>query len=134
MAKANAKKTVKRSKKTRQIVQHGQAHIMASFNNTIVSITDEKGNVLTWATGWSAGFKGARESTPYAAQVTAEQAVERAKTLHSIESVDVYVKWIGIGREQAIRGLISAWVDLKAIYDITPIPHNGCRKKKVRKL
>lgn len=129
-----AKATVKKSKKTRQIVPHGQAHIMASFNNTIVSITDEKGNVLTWATGWSAGFKGARESTPYAAQVTAEQAIERAKTLHSIETVDVYVKWIGIGREQAIRGIIWAGVELRAIYDITPIPHNGCRKKKVRKL
>jgi small subunit ribosomal protein S11 len=129
-----AKATVKKSKKTRQIVPHGQAHIMASFNNTIISITDEKGNVLTWATGWSSGFKGARESTPYAAQVTAEQAVGRAKTLHSLESVDVYVKGIGIGREQAIRGLISAGVELRAIYDITPIPHNGCRKKKVRKL
>ncbi|MDD2870546.1 MAG: 30S ribosomal protein S11 [Candidatus Gracilibacteria bacterium] len=129
-----AKATVKKSKKTRQIVPHGQAHIMASFNNTIVSITDEKGNVLTWATGGSAGFKGARESTPYAAQVTAEQAIERAKTLHSIETVDVYVKGIGIGREQAIRGIIGAGVELRAIYDITPIPHNGCRKKKVRKL
>lgn len=129
-----AKATVKKSKKTRQIIPHGQAHILASFNNTIISITDMKGNVLTWATGWSAGFKGAREATPYAAQVTAEQAIERAKTLHSIESVDVYVKWIGIGREQAIRGIISAGVELKAIYDITPIPHNGCRKKKVRKL
>lgn len=127
-------KTVRKSKKTRQIVQHGQAHIKASFNNTIISITDEKGNVLTWATGGSAGFKGARESTPYAAQITAEQAIEKAKTLHSIESVDVYVKGIGIGREQAIRGLISGGVELKAIYDITPIPHNGCRKKKVRKL
>jgi len=129
-----AKATVKKSKKTRQIVPHGQAHILASFNNTIVSITDEKWNVLTWATGWSAGFKGAREATPYAAQVTAAQAMERAKTLHSIETVDVYVKWIGIGREQAIRWLISSWVELKAIYDITPVPHNGCRKKKVRKL
>jgi|TARA_Y100001960_G_scaffold287791_1_gene326280 small subunit ribosomal protein S11 len=127
-------KTVKKSKKTRTIVPHGQAHIKASFNNTIVSITDEKGNVLTWATGGSAGFKGARESTPYAAQVTAEQAIEKAKTLHSIESVDVYVKGIGIGREQAIRGLLSGGVELKAIYDITPVPHNGCRKKKVRKL
>lgn len=129
-----AKTTVKKSKKTRQIIPHGQAHIMASFNNTIVSITDEKGNVLTWATGWSSGFKGAREATPYAAQVTAEQAIQKAKTLHSIESVDVYLKGIGIGREQAIRGIISAGVELRAIYDITPIPHNGCRKKKVRKL
>ena len=129
-----AKATVKKSKKTRQIIQHWQAHIMASFNNTIVSITDEKGNVLTWSSGWSSGFKWAREATPYAAQVTAEKAIQTAKTLHSIETVDVYVKWIGIWREQAIRGLISWWVELKAIYDITPIPHNGCRKKKVRKL
>ena len=129
-----AKTTTKKSKKTRKIVQHGQAHILASFNNTIVTITDEKGNTLTWATGWSAGFKWAREATPYAAQVIAEQAINNAKTLHSIESVDVYVKWIGIGREQAIRGLISGGVELKAIYDITPVPHNGCRKKKVRKL
>lgn len=126
--------TVKKSKKTKHIVQHGQAHIKASFNNTIVSITDEKWNVLTWASGGTAGFKGARESTPYAAQITAEQAVEKAKTLHSLESVDVYVKWIGIGREQAIRGLVSWGVELKAIFDITPIPHGGCRKKKVRKL
>lgn len=129
-----AKTTIKKSKKTRQIIPHGQAHINATFNNTIVSITDEKGNVLTWSSGGAAGFKGARESTPYAAQVVAEAAIWRAKTLHSIESVDVYVKWIGIGREQAIRGLISGGVDLKAIFDITPVPHNGCRKKKVRKL
>ena len=122
------------SKKTRRIVQHWQVHIKASFNNTVVSVTDEKWNVLTWATGWSAWFKWSRESTPYAAQLTAEQAIEKAKTLHSIETVDVYVKWIGIGREQAIRWLISWWVELKGIFDITPIPHNWCRKKKVRKL
>ena len=124
----------KKSKKTRKIVQSGQVHIMASFNNTIISVTDDKGAVLTWATGGSAGFKWARESTPYAAQMTAEQAVEKAKTLHSLEAADVYVKWIGIGREQAIRWILSAGVDIKAIFDITPIPHNGCRKKKVRKL
>lgn len=129
-----AKAVTKRSKKTKQIIQHGQAHIFASFNNTIVSITDEKGNVLTWASGWLAGFRWAREATPYAAQVVAENAMTKAKTLHSMETVDVFVKWIGIGREQAIRGLIAAWVDLKAIFDITPVPHNGCRKKKVRKL
>jgi small subunit ribosomal protein S11 len=90
--------------------------------------------VLTWSSGWAAGFKGARESTPYAAQVVAEEAASKAKTLHSLETVEVFVKWIGIGREQAIRGLISAGIDLTAIYDITPVPHNGCRKKKVRKL
>ena len=129
-----AQATVKKSKKTKQIVQHWQAHIFASFNNTIVSITDEKGNVLTWSSGWLAGFKGAREATPYAAQVVAEQAISKAKTLHSMETVDVFIKWIGIGREQAIRGLISGGVDINAIFDITPVPHNWCRKKKIRKL
>ncbi len=123
-----------KSKKTKKIVQVGQAHILASFNNTIVSITDEQGNVLSWASGWSAGFKGARESTPYAAQITAEQAIEKAKQLHSMETVDVYIKGIGVGREQAIRGLIGAWIDLRSIFDVTPVPHNGCRKKKVRRM
>lgn len=124
----------KKNRKTRRIVQHGQVHINASFNNTIVSVTDEKGNVLTWASWGSAGFKWARESTPYAAQMAAEEASEKAKTLHSMETVDVYIKWIGIGREQAIRWVIGKGLDLRAIFDITPLPHNGCRKKKVRKL
>lgn len=124
----------KKSKKTKKIVQVGQAHILASFNNTIVSITDEQGNVLSWATGGSVGFRGARESTPYAAQMTSEQAVQKAKQLHGLETVDVYIKGIGVGREQAIRGLISGWVDLRAIFDVTPVPHNGCRKKKVRRM
>ncbi len=129
-----ATKTVKKSKKTRKIIQTGQAHIKASFNNTIVTITDEKWNALSWASGWSTWFKWAREATPYAAQVTAEDAANKAKTLHWMESLDVYVKWIGVWREQAIRGLISAGLDINAIFDITPVPHNGCRKKKVRKL
>lgn len=127
-------KAVKKSKKTKRIVTLWQAHIMASFNNTIVSITDEKGNVLTWSSGGAAGFKGAREATPYAAQIAVEQAAQKAKTLHNLESVDVYVKGIGVGREQAIRGLISGGLELRAIFDITPVPHNGCRKKKVRSL
>ena len=103
-------------------------------DTSIGTITDEDGNVLSWASGGSAGFKGARESTPYAAQITSEQAVEKAKSLHGLETVDVYVKGIGVGREQAIRGLLSAGVELRAIYDVTPIPHNGCRKKKVRRM
>ena len=127
-------KTVKKSKKTKKIVQLWQAHIMASFNNTIVSITDEKWNVLTWASGWSAWFKWAREATPYAAQIAVEQAATKAKTLHNLETVDVYVKWIWVGREQAIRWLISGGLELRAIFDITPVPHNGCRKKKTRSL
>jgi small subunit ribosomal protein S11 len=127
-------KTVKKSKKTKRIVQVWQAHIMASFNNTIVSITDEKGSVLTWSSGWTAWFKWAREATPYAAQIAVEQAATKAKSLHSLETVDVYVKGIWVGREQAIRWLISWGLELRAIFDITPVPHNGCRKKKVRKL
>ncbi len=126
--------TVKKPKKTKKIVQKWQVHVFASFNNTLISVTDEKGNVLTWASGWSAWFKGAREATPYAAQVAAEQAITKAKSLHSIEVVDVYVKWIWAGREQAIRWLISWGVELKAIFDITPVPHNGCRPKKTRSL
>ena len=129
-----AKPVVKKSKKTRKIVQSGQAHIKATFNNTIVTITDEKWSVLTWSSWWAAWFKWARESTPYAAQMVAEEAATKAKNLHSMEKIDVYVKGIGIWREQAIRWLISAWLDLNSIFDITPIPHNGCRKKKVRKL
>ena len=127
-------KATKKSKKTRKVIEVGQAHIQASFNNTIVTITDEKGNTLTWASGWSAWFKWAREATPYAAQVVGEQAAEKAKTLHGLKEVTVFVKWIWVWREQAIRWLLSAWLDLKAIFDITPVPHNGCRKKKVRKL
>ena len=127
-------KAVKKSKKTKRIVTTWQAHILASYNNTIVSITDEKGSVLTWASGWTAWFKWAREATPYAAQMAVEQASQKAKTLHNLEVVDVYVKWIWVGREQAIRWLISWWLELRAIFDNTPVPHNGCRKKKVRKL
>lgn len=125
---------VKKSKRTRKVVEQWQAHILASFNNTIVTITDMQWNTLTWASGGSAGFKWARESTPYAAQMTAEQAVEKAKTLHGLKEVDVFIKGIGVGREQAIRGLISGWVELRGIFDITPVPHNGCRKKKTRRM
>lgn len=131
---ANNVKVAKKPRKTKKIVQHGQVHILASFNNTIVSITDKKGNVLTWSSGWVAGFKWSREATPYAAQVVAEWAMERAKTLHNMETVDVFIKWIGVGREQAVRWIMAQWIDIKWIFDITPVPHNGCRKKKVRKL
>ncbi len=126
--------TIKKSKKTKRIVQKAQVHILATFNNTLVNVTDEKWSVLTWSSGWAAWFKWAREATPYAAQIAVEKAVERAKALHSVESVDVYVKWVGVGREQAIRWIIAQGVEIKAIFDITPVPHNWCRKKKVRKL
>ena len=127
-------KVLKRSKKTRKTVAEGVVHITATLNNTHVIVADKEGNVLTWSTGGAAGFKGAREATPYAAQLISESAIAKAKTLHGLEKAIVYVKGIGAGREQAIRGIINSGVDLKAIFDITPVPHNGCRKKKIRKL
>jgi small subunit ribosomal protein S11 len=129
-----AKATLRRSKKTRKNVPEAIVSITATLNNTHVVVSDLSGQVLTWSTGGTAGFKGAREATPYAAQITSEQAVSKAKTLHNVEKASVYVKGIGAGREQAIRGVINSGVELTAIYDITPVPHNGCRKPKARKL
>lgn len=129
-----AKATLRRSKKTRKNVPEAIISITATLNNTHVVVSDLAGQVLTWSTGGTAGFKGAREATPYAAQITSEQAVTKAKTLHNVERASVYVKGIGAGREQAIRGIINSGVELTAIYDITPVPHNGCRKPKARKL
>ncbi len=126
--------TLRRSKKTRKNVPEAIVFVTATLNNTHIVVSDLSGHVLTWATGGSSGFKGAREATPYAAQITAENAVSKAKTLHNVERVTVYVKGIGAGREQAIRGVTTAGVDLIAIYDVTPVPHNGCRKPKARKL
>ncbi len=129
-----AKATLRRSKKTRRTVPEVTISITATLNNTHVVVSSPEGEVLTWATGWSSGFKGAREATPYAAQITSENAVSKAKSLHSIERAHVYVKGIWAGREQAIRGILENDVELLAIYDVTPVPHNGCRKRKVRKL
>ena len=129
-----AKATLRRSKKTRKNVPEAIINITATLNNTHVVVSDLAGQVLTWATGGSSGFKGAREATPYAAQITSEQAVGKAKTLHNVEKAHVYVRGIGAGREQAVRGIAIAGVDIIAIYDITPVPHNGCRKRKARKL
>ena len=129
-----AKATLRRTKKTRKSVPEAIVSITATLNNTHVVVSDLGGQVLTWATGGTAGFKGAREATPYAAQITSEQAVGKAKTLHGVEKAHIYVKGIGAGREQAIRGVINSGVELIGIYDITPVPHNGCRKRKARKL
>jgi len=129
-----AKATLRRSKKTRKNVPEAIISITATLNSTHVVVSDLAGQVLTWSTGGTAGFKGAREATPYAAQITSEQAVSKAKTMHNVERASVYVKGIGAGREQAIRGIINSGVELTAIYDITPVPHNGCRKPKARKL
>ena len=129
-----AKATLRRSKKTRKNIPEVNVFITATLNNTHVVVSSLEGEVLTWATGGSSGFKGAREATPYAAQITSENAVSKAKTLHSAEKAHVFIKGIGAGREQAIRGVSNAGVELIAIYDVTPVPHNGCRKPKARKL
>ena len=129
MAKAN----LKRSKKTRRNVAEWIVSVNASFNNTHIVVSDNDWKVLTWATGWSSWFKGAREATPYAAQITSENACSKAKTMHWMEKARVFVKWIWAWREQAIRWIINSWIELVSIFDITPVHHNWCRKKKIRK-
>ena len=127
---ADVKKTSRKTKKRH--VPEGMAFIHASYNNTIVTLTEPNGNVIAWSSAGASGFKGARKATPYAAQISAENAAERAK-LYGLERVHVYVKGVGSGREQAIRGLSSSGIDVISISDTTPIPHNGCRKKKTRR-
>lgn len=123
----------KASKKVKKNIPQGKAYIQSTFNNTIVTITDQEGNVISWSSAGSNGFKGARKSTPYAAQVTAENAVEKAK-VHGLERVQAYVKGVGPGREQAIRGLQAAGANVDSITDITPVAHNGCRRKRARRV
>lgn len=127
------KKIIKKGKTKRRIVQMGNAYVQASYNNTIVTLTDQNGEVLAWGSSGASGFKGARKSTPYAAQVSAEKTVEKAK-VYGLERVHVYIKGVGSGREQAVRGLVSSGLDIISINDVTPIPHNGCRKKKGRRV
>lgn len=120
-------------KREKKSVPRGQAHIQSTFNNTIVTLTDPKGNVLAWGSAGAAGFKGSRKSTPYAAQVTAETAARRAME-HGLREVQVYVKGPGSGREAAIRSLQAAGLVVMSITDVTPIPHNGCRPPKRRRV
>jgi small subunit ribosomal protein S11 len=120
-------------KKERKNVTHGVAHIKSSFNNTIVSISDLEGNVLSWASAGNAGFKGSRKSTPFAAQLAAEQAARRAME-HGVRKVDVVVKGPGSGRETAIRSIQNTGIEVLGIKDVTPIPHNGCRPPKRRRV
>lgn len=122
----------KSSKKVKKNVPVGNVFIQSTFNNAIVTITDLEGNVISWSSAGSNGFKGSRKSTPYAAQVSAENAAEKAK-VHGLEKVDVFVKGVGPGREQAVRGLQAAGIHVKSLTDITPVAHNGTRAKKVRK-
>ena len=131
MAAQKVKKT--RRKKERKNVEHGAAHIQSTFNNSIVTLTDAKGNALAWASAGGLGFKGSRKSTPFAAQMAAETAAKAAME-HGLKSVEVYVKGPGAGREAAIRSLQAAGLEVTLIKDVTPIPHNGCRPPKRRRV
>ena len=123
----------KARKKDRRVPTNGVAHVRASFNNTIVTITDTDGNVISWSSAGKAGFKGSRKSTPFAAQVAAEGAAREALGL-GLKRVEVWVKGPGAGREAAIRSLQAAGLEIAAIKDVTPIPHNGCRPSKRRRV
>ena len=124
--------TVRRNKKKR-LVDHGQAHILSTYNNTTITITDMSGNALSWSTSGKMGFKGPKKSTPYAAGSVARDAIEKAKA-YGLQRVDVFVKGIGSGRESAIRGIQNNGIQVLSIHDVTPVPHNGCRPKKVRRV
>lgn len=127
-----AKRVVKPKKKERRLVERGIAHIRSTFNNTIVTITDPAGNVLSWATAGQS-FKGSRKGTPFAAQTAAEAAARQAMD-HGMKEIEVYVKGPGAGREAAIRSLQAAGLEINAIKDVTPVPHNGCRPPKRRRV
>ena len=132
-AAANAAAAAKKPKKARKNVLDAIAHVHASFNNTIVSITDQEGNVISWASAGNVGFKGSRKSTPFAAQMAAEQAARRAME-HGVRKVDVMVKGPGSGRETAIRSIQNTGIEVTGIKDVTPVPHNGCRPPKRRRV
>lgn len=125
--------TTRVKRRERKNVEQGAAHIQSTFNNTIVTITDKAGNTISWATSGQLGFKGSRKSTPYAAQMAAEQAA-RAAMEHGMREVEVYVKGPGSGREAAIRSLQATGLEVNVIKDVTPIPHNGCRPPKRRRV
>ena len=133
MAKATVGKKIVKKRRERKNVEAGAAHIRSTFNNTIVTITDTKGNAISWATAGGMGFKGSRKSTPYAAQTAAETAAKAAVD-QGMKTVEVYVRGPGSGRESAIRALQTAGLEITLIRDVTPIPHNGCRPPKRRRV
>jgi len=133
MARKQVKKVASRRRREKKHVERGQAHIQSSFNNTIVTITDAAGNALSWASAGEMGFRGSRKSTPYAAQMAADKAALAAKEF-GLKIVEVFVKGPGSGREAAIRALQAAGLDVTMIKDVTPVPHNGCRPPKRRRV
>ncbi len=128
-----ARRPVRTKRRERKNIEHGVAHIKSTFNNTIVTITDPKGNAIAWASAGTVGFKGSRKSTPFAAQMAAERAAKEAME-HGMKQVEVMVKGPGSGREAAIRSLQAAGLEVSLIKDVTPIPHNGCRPPKRRRV
>jgi small subunit ribosomal protein S11 len=127
------KKVVRTKRKERKNIEHGVAHIRSTFNNTIITITDTRGNAISWASAGGLGFRGSRKSTPFAAQMAAETAAKAAME-HGLKQIEVFVKGPGAGREAAIRSLQAAGLEVNAIKDVTPIPHNGCRPPKRRRV
>ena len=133
MAATKGKQQVVRRRRERKNIENGAAHIQSTFNNTIVTTTDLQGNTLSWASAGELGFRGSRKSTPFAAQSAAETAAKAAMD-HGLKTVEVYVKGPGAGREAAIRALQAAGLEVRMIKDVTPIPHNGCRPPKRRRV
>ncbi|HPR64753.1 MAG TPA: 30S ribosomal protein S11 [Thermoanaerobaculia bacterium] len=128
------KKTEKKTRRREKVaIPHAVAHISSTFNNTVVTLTDQEGHVLCWSSGGKVGFKGSRKGTPFAAQMAAQDCVQRSKD-YNVRSVDVKVKGPGTGRESALRALQASGIEIKSIKDVTPIPHNGCRPAKKRRV
>lgn len=130
---ADIKKKVVKRKKEKRVVGEGKAYVFSSFNNTLVTITDAQGDTVCWASSGSSGFKGSKKGTPFAAQVAAQKAAEKAIAM-GMSRVNVFVKGAGSGREIAVRALQSAGLNVTSIKDVTPIPHNGCRPRKIRRV
>ncbi len=133
---AQAAKTTRRTtsaRKVKRTLSSGQVHIFASFNNTVITVTDQQGNAVTWSSSGSVGFKGSRKSTPFAARLAAEEAIKNAQNI-GIQEIDVIIKGPGPGRESAIRAIQSKGIRIRSISDVTPVPHNGCRPPKKRRV
>ena len=133
VARKNSQKQKKTKKQKRDVPSHAHAHVTATFNNTIVTVTEPSGSVLTWGSTGTAGYKGTRQSTPFAATSAVQEVADKAKAM-GIKSLDIYVKGAGLGRDGAVRALKSAGLKITSIADVTPIPHNGCRPKKRRRV
>lgn len=133
-ARAKKKLVKKKKKKTARVVKVGRAYIQATYNNTMITLTDNNGDAIAWASAGLAGFKGAKKATPYAAQIITKIAAQKAKEEYGLQEVSVFVSGVGTGREAAIRALNANGLDVSSIKDTTPVPHNGCRPKKPRRV